>query len=145
MNKSDTKTDHPRQDPLIETIRERVNAYITGAPGHEVLSLRELARRIGMSVGGLQKFAIGAMPYSATRRKLMRWHDALTPTRREEQKRDGLALLLADVPEARRPDAERMILQILSDYEAAGSAGTEKKRTSRARRGTSSMPPASAG
>jgi hypothetical protein len=132
MNKSDNE-DHPRKDPLIDTIRERVNASITGAPGHDVLSLRELSRRIGMSVGGLQKFAGGAMPYTATRRKLVRWYNALTPATRDEQVRDGLTLLLADIPEERRAEAERAILRIIAEFEAAGAAGTEKK--ARGRRG----------
>lgn len=141
MNKSDNE-DHPRKDPLIDTIRERVNASITGAPGHDVLSLRELSRRIGMSVGGLQKFAGGAMPYSATRRKLVRWYHALTPATRDEQVRDGLTLLLADIPEARRAEAERAILQIVAGFEAAGAAETEKKaRGRRGGRRASSAPP----
>lgn len=145
MNKPDTEG-HPRQDPLIDAIRERVNAYITGAPGHDVLSLREVSRRIGMSVGGLQKFASGAMPYTATRRKLVRWYDALTPGTREEQKRDGLTLLLADVPDDRRPEAERMILQILSGFEVVEPAGTRKKRARRgSRAGARSVPPARGG
>ena len=143
MNKSNSEA-HPRKDPLIDTIRERVNASITGAPGHDVLSLRELARRIGMSVGGLQKFTEGSMPYAATRRKLVRWYGALTPATRAEQVRDGLALLLSDIPEDRRAEAERAILRILADFEARVPSGPEKKARGRrgGRRATSSAPPA---
>lgn len=105
-------------DALVETIRQRVNAYLTGAPGHEDVSLRELSRRIGMSAGGLQKFAGGAMPYTPTRRKLVRWYNSLSPGGRDEQKRDGLHLLLADVPADQRADAERQILRIVAEYES---------------------------
>ncbi|HEX6911449.1 MAG TPA: hypothetical protein VF142_13680 [Longimicrobium sp.] len=134
MNKENKHDGDGPRDPLIDTIRERVNAYITGAPGHDVLSLREMARRIGMSVGGLHKFAGGAMPYTATRRKLLRWYNSLTPATRDEQKRDGLALLLSDIPEDRRGDAERSILQIISGYEDAAAAAAPAPRPG-ARRG----------
>lgn len=117
MNRKDTTEGAPK-DPLIETIRARVSAYIAGAPGHEGMSLRELSRRIGMSASGLAKFADGAMPYTPTRRKLTRWFKALAPATRDEQKRDGIALLLADLPQAQRADAERQILRIIADYES---------------------------
>ncbi len=117
MNRKDTTEGAPK-DPLIEAIRARVRAYIAGAPGHEGMSLRELSRRIGMSASGLAKFAEGAMPYTPTRRKLTRWYKALAPATRDEQKRDGIALLLADLPAAQRADAERQILQIIAAYEA---------------------------
>jgi hypothetical protein len=119
MNRNDTTDDAPN-DPLIEAIRAKVNAYLEGAPGHEDMSLRELSRRIGMSAAGLQKFAGGAMPYTGTRRKLTRWYTALTPTTRAEQKRDALAMLLADIPADARADAERTILEIVAGFEANG-------------------------
>lgn len=143
MNKENKHDDEKRRDPLIDTIRDRVNAYITGAPGHDVLSLREMARRIGMSVGGLHKFAGGAMPYTATRRKLLRWYNSLTPAMRAEQKRDGLALLLSDIPEDRRGDAERSILQIIAGYEAAAAASAAPKPGARrGRKRKAADPPA---
>jgi hypothetical protein len=143
MNKENDSDKPARKDPLIDTIRERVNAYITGTPGHDVLSLRELARRIGMSVGGLHKFAGGAMPYTATRRKLLRWYNSLTPSTRAEQKRDGLALLLSDIPEERRGEAERSILQVISGYEAlAPAAGTAPPGARRGRKRKVPDPPA---
>jgi transcriptional regulator with XRE-family HTH domain len=116
MNREDTVDERPR-DPLIEAIRERVMAYIKSEPGHEGLSLRELSRRIGMSASGLMKFAMGTMPYTPTRRKLVRWYKTLAPATRDEQKRDGLALLLADVDPRERPDAERRILEIVAACE----------------------------
>jgi transcriptional regulator with XRE-family HTH domain len=118
MNGEDTVDERPR-DPLIEAIRERAMAYIKSEPGHEGISLRELSRRIGMSASGLMKFAMGGMPYTPTRRKLIRWYKTLTPATREEQKRDGLALLLADVHPRDRPEAERRILETVAAYESA--------------------------
>jgi hypothetical protein len=118
MNEEDTIEAAPR-DPLIEAIRERVNAYIAGAPGHEGISLRELSRRIGMSASGVMKFADGSMPYTGTRRKLTRWFRTLTAATRDEQKRDGLAMLLADVPPDRRAEAERQVLELVAGYESA--------------------------
>lgn len=132
MTANDT-TEHAPRDPLIETIRARVSAYIAGAPGHEGMSLRELSRRIGMSASGLTKFADGAMPYTPTRRKLLRWYRALVPATREEQKRDGISLLLADMAPAQRAEAEREILQILAAYEAP-AAGTAPRRPRRTKR-----------
>jgi transcriptional regulator with XRE-family HTH domain len=132
MKDTDTTESAPK-DPLIETIRARVVAYIGGAPGYEGMSLRELSRRIGMSASGLTKFADGAMPYTPTRRKLLRWYRALVPATREEQKRDGLSLLLADMAPAQRAEAERQIQQILAAYEApaAGAAGNAAPRRPR--------------
>lgn len=37
-------------------------------------SLRSVAREVGMSPSGLQKFREGATPYSSTRRKLEQWY-----------------------------------------------------------------------
>lgn len=37
-------------------------------------SLRGVAREVGMSPSGLQKFRDGSTPYTATRRKLERWY-----------------------------------------------------------------------
>lgn len=58
----------PPRDPVpLEQLREAV------AGGVAARSLRQVARDVGMSPSGLQKFIDGATPYSATRRKLERW------------------------------------------------------------------------
>lgn len=51
-------------EPLREAVAKKVEAR----------SLRQVAREVGMSPTGLQKFLAGATPYSATRRKLERWY-----------------------------------------------------------------------
>lgn len=127
MNEEHNTEAAPR-DPFIESIRERVTAYLSGAPGHDGLSLRELSRRIGMSASGLMKFADGAMPYTPTRRKLTRWYRTLTASTRDEQKRDGAAMLLADVPPALRAEAERQILAIVAQFESPAARPAPKRR-----------------
>lgn len=52
----------------LERLREAV------AGGVESRSLRQVARDVGMSPSGLQKFLDGATPYSGTRRKLEQWY-----------------------------------------------------------------------
>jgi hypothetical protein len=130
MNEEDTIQEAPK-DPLIEAIRERVNAYISGAPGYEGMSLRELSRRVGMSASGVTKFAVGSMPYTGTRRKLIRWYKTLAPATRDEQKRDGLAMLLADVPSAQRAEAERQVLALVAGFESPDAARAAKPRRGR--------------
>jgi transcriptional regulator with XRE-family HTH domain len=120
MNEEDTIEAAPR-DPLIEAIRERVLAYIGGATGYEGMSLRELARRIGMSPSGVMKFADGSMPYTGTRRKLIRWYRTLSAATREEQLRDAFAMLLVDVHPSQRPAAELRIREILAAYGPPGA------------------------
>lgn len=58
----------PRGALSLERVREAV------AESVEARSLRQVARDVGMSPTGLQKFLAGARPYSATRRKLERWY-----------------------------------------------------------------------
>ncbi len=66
----------------IERLRETVLARVRST------SLRAVAREVGMSPSGLDKFLSGGNPYSGTRRKLYNWwlrallHD-VAPERRE--------------------------------------------------------------
>lgn len=52
----------------VERLRDALAARVAAA------SLRQVAREVGMSPSGLQKFLGGARPYSATRRKLDQWY-----------------------------------------------------------------------
>lgn len=97
----------------LERLREVVAARV------ERRSLRAVAREVGMSPSGLQKFLDGASPYSATRRKLERWFvresagsalaalrvlvDDLPPSRRDAAVGDMLASLESAFRRARRP------------------------------------------
>ena len=56
------------EQALVPKIREAVIARI------EKTSLREIARQVGMTPSGLDKFINGAEPYRKSRRKLEAWY-----------------------------------------------------------------------
>src|SRR5690606_2328711 len=80
-------------------------------------SLRGVAREVGMSPSGLQKFLDGATPYTMTRQKLERWYV------REAARYGGgpgtgsalaaLQILIQDLPAAGRDEAAIEILDLL--------------------------------
>lgn len=65
-------------EALLETIRAKLRAYLTGrtagGQAHPIRSLRRLARELEMSPSGLAKFIDGAAPYSATLRSVTEWY-----------------------------------------------------------------------
>lgn len=83
-------------------------------------TLRAVARQIGMSPTGLQKFLAGGTPYSATRRRLERWfvresaqyHAVTTP----ESARAALAVLTHDLSSRERAALVKRILAVVEDY-----------------------------
>lgn len=96
----------------MELVREQVLDAI------ERSSLRGVAREVGMSPTGLQKFAGGAAPYRDTRRKLTEWFarrelpppgEQVTP----DAAKAALALLLHGLPARRRSLATQQILVLL--------------------------------
>lgn len=52
----------------VDILRQAASWSVSAA------SLRQVAREVGMSPSGLQKFLDGSSPYSATRKKLARWY-----------------------------------------------------------------------
>lgn len=100
--------------PSLERLREAVAGRV------DARSLRQVAREVGMSASGLQKFLTGSRPYSATRRKLERWYV------RESAEYGGdlgagsahaaLRVLVQDLPPRRRAV---VIASILERIEAA--------------------------
>jgi hypothetical protein len=58
----------PAEEALIPTLRAFARSRV------ERTSLRQVAREVGMSPSGLDKFLAGAMPYRKTRRKLEAWY-----------------------------------------------------------------------
>lgn len=80
-------------------------------------SLRAVARDVGMSPSGLQKFLQGSSPYSATRQRLERWYVRESATYRsaitEESARAALGMLLRDLPLRQRGMALRRMLDAL--------------------------------
>jgi hypothetical protein len=65
----------------LERGRRKLIAYRTGRTEdggeHEVRSLRQLAREVGMSPTGLTEFLDGTEPYWKTIDKVVRWYRAL--------------------------------------------------------------------
>ena len=88
-------------------------------------SLRHVARQVGMSPTGLQKFMDGGEPYAATRRKLERWFVLHGPARGEAGLRGDSALtilrvLVQDLSPARhRATMERLLGALEEAYAAA--------------------------
>ena len=72
----------------------------------EATSVSQVAREVGLTARGLQKFLDGSVPYSATRRKLERWY--IREAVRSESATDAataaaaLRVLMQDVPASQR-------------------------------------------
>ena len=73
--------------------------------------MRHVAREVGMSPSGLQKFLAGSQPYSATRRKLERWHAKSGGEPDHHSDVSALEVLVHDLPPIERPRAMRQLLQ----------------------------------
>ena len=88
-------------------------------------SLRQVARLVGMSPTGLQKFLDGAHPYSGTRRKLEHWYVLHGPGRLQAGLGGELALailrvLVQDLSPARhRPTMELLLASLEDAYVSA--------------------------
>lgn len=102
-------SERPRSttDELREAVAIRVQAT----------SLRTVARQVGMSPGGLDKFLAGAVPRQKSRRQLYEWVKAETANRAGELSADGvpvaLASLVRDLPPERRERALHSLLDTL--------------------------------
>lgn len=103
----------------LDQLREAV------AEGVAESSLRQVARAVGMSPTGLQKFLHGATPYTATRRKLEHWY-VREPQRYGGELGAGSALaamrvLVAAVPAGQRRRVTVDVVRLLEGaYRAAG-------------------------
>lgn len=101
----------PREGIPLDRLREAVEDGVASR------SLRGVAREVGMSPSGLQKFRDGALPYVSTRRKLERWY-----VREAAQYGRGpgagsalaaLHILTQDLPPPQRGEATGEILELL--------------------------------
>lgn len=109
----------PSLDRLREAIDERVQAT----------SLRAVARQVGMSPSGLQKFLAGGVPYQKSRRKLFEWLQRES-TAAEPLTPGGvagtLAELVSELPyERREPALEALVETLRSLYETHRGAAPE--------------------
>ena len=111
------------REQQIERLREAVRRRIAAA------TLRGAAREVGMSPGGLQKFADGATPYAPTMEKLRAWYGDDDAARRRAER---IAGFLGLIPEPRRTAAVPIVNVLLgqrmlagADAEAAQETGLE--------------------
>lgn len=90
------------------------------------VSLRGVAREVGMSPSGLQKFVDGSVPYLPTRQKLERWYVREASRGEAEMSAEvasaALGVLLGELtPARRRGTARRLVREVRAAYEAEGA------------------------
>ncbi|HEX6911358.1 MAG TPA: hypothetical protein VF142_13220 [Longimicrobium sp.] len=108
-------TDRPQTS--IDRLREAVTIRV------QATSLRSVARQVGMSPSGLDKFLTGGMPYQKSRRKLFDWLHRERNNLGADLTADGIAAalgsLVRDLPPERRERALEALLETLRGlYEA---------------------------
>ncbi len=94
------------------------------------MSLRGVARAVGMSPTGLQKFVDGSVPYPPTRQKLERWYVRETARYGGEVSvglaLDALDVLLQDIPaDQRRRTACALVARLSEACRDGGSPRPE--------------------
>ena len=114
--------DEPRFPPVpIDRLRRTVAMQV------QATSLRHVARRIGMSPTGLEKFLRGAEPYAVVRRKLADWwgREGASPNAEvsAELAAEALTALVRDLPPDQRREAVAEMLDVLREaHQMDGSA-----------------------
>ena len=102
-------TDRPQTS--IDRLREAVTIRV------QATSLRSVARQVGMSPSGLDKFLSGGMPYQKSRRKLFDWLHRERNNLGADLTVDGIAAalgsLVRDLPPDRRERALHALLETL--------------------------------
>lgn len=102
-----------RPQPSIDRLR---NAIILRV---QATSLRAVARQVGMSPSGLDKFLCGGTPYTKSRRKLFDWLQRERHNLHSDLTADGMAAalgaLVRDLPPERREGALHSLLGTLFD------------------------------
>ncbi|MEX2281697.1 MAG: hypothetical protein WEE89_04320 [Gemmatimonadota bacterium] len=100
--------------PIRRTLAHRIEAG----------SLRAVAKQVGMSPSGLQKFIDGSQPYSATRRRLERWYVRESGYRAQltaESARAALSILGHDLPAEARAKLHAELIAVLEASYHTGS------------------------
>jgi hypothetical protein len=107
-------TDRPQTS--ISRLREAVTIRV------QATSLRSVARQVGMSPSGLDKFLAGGMPYQKSRRKLFDWLHRERHNLGADLTVDGIAAalgsLVRDLPPDRREQALLTLLGTLQELYA---------------------------
>jgi len=100
-----------RPQSSIDRLREAVTIRV------QATSLRSVARQVGMSPSGLDKFLLGGMPYQKSRRKLFDWLHREYNNLGADLTADGIAAalgsLVRDLPPERRERALDALLDTL--------------------------------
>ncbi|HEU0297890.1 MAG TPA: hypothetical protein VFR37_00505 [Longimicrobium sp.] len=108
-----------RPQPSIVRLREAVTIRV------QATSLRSVARQVGMSPSGLDKFLAGGMPYQKSRRKLFDWLHRERNNLGADLTVDGIAAaltsLVRDLPPERREAALHALLHTLQGLYAANA------------------------
>ena len=103
----------------IDELRRLISARLAG------VSLRGLARDVGMSPTGLQKFVDGSVPYLPTRQKLERWLVREVAEGRAEMSPGAalaaLEVLVHDLPADRQEPARKALVRVLRAAYGAAS------------------------
>jgi hypothetical protein len=102
-------TDRPQTS--VDRLREAVTIRV------QATSLRSVARQVGMSPSGLDKFLMGGVPYQKSRRKLFDWLHRERNNLGADLTADGIAAalgsLVRDLPPERRERALDALLETL--------------------------------
>ena len=104
-------TDRPLSN--LERLRETVATRV------QATSLRSVARQVGMSPSGLEKFLSGGTPYSRSRQKLQDWWEREGSRPRSEVSSEGIEVavgaLVRDLPAEFRAEAVQRLIRALRD------------------------------
>lgn len=100
-----------RPQSSVDRLREAVTIRV------QATSLRSVARQVGMSPSGLDKFLAGGVPYQKSRRKLFDWLHRERNNLGADLTADGIAAalgsLVRDLPPERRERALEALLETL--------------------------------
>ena len=104
----------------LERLRETVALRV------QATSLRAVARQVGMSPSGLEKFLSGGTPYTRSRQKLQEWWDREGARPRSELSPEGIEVavgaLVRDLPAEFRAEAVQRLVRALRDVYAEQGA-----------------------
>ena len=114
----------PTPTPSLDRLRDAIQSRVQES------SLRAVAREVGMSPSGLQKFLAGGIPYQKSRRKLFEWLQREREPEVEEPPFHGvprsLAELVRELPYERRDPALAALVETLRTlYDTHGAAAPE--------------------
>jgi len=115
-------TDRPLGN--LERLREQVATRV------QATSLRSVARQVGMSPTGLEKFLAGGTPYTRSRQKLQDWAERETGRPSNDLTLEGVEIaigaLVRDIPAEHRVDAiARLVRTLRAVYQGQGAPPPE--------------------